>query len=69
MLPKGLKKSFNNGLVIPGKMRFCNEKSKEKSFDSCIYEVNENKESKANLNLLKSQAPNPFGHMPPYGKM
>ena len=31
-------------------------------------EVNENKEFEANLNLLKRQAPNEFGHMLPYYK-
>ena len=35
VLPKSWKQSFDNGVVIPAKMRFCNECSKEKYCDSC----------------------------------
>ena len=48
-------------------MRFCNE-CKEKYCDRCNIQYNENKEFEANLNLLKREAPNEFGHMLPYFK-
>ena len=53
MLLKSWKKSIDNGIVIPAKLRFCNECSKEKHCDRCNNQVNENKEIGANLNLLK----------------
>ena len=34
--------------------------------DSCNNQINENKEFEANLNLLKRDVPNKFGHMLPY---
>ena len=63
MLPRSLKKSFNNGIIMPTKMRRCNE-----SFDKilcirCNNQINENKELEANWNLLKRQAPNQFSHI------
>ena len=53
-LPRSWKKSINNGVVIPVKMRRCNN------------QVNENKKFEAILNLLKRHAPNQFGYMLPY---
>ena len=66
LLPKIWKNSFNNGIVVPAKMRFCNECSKEKSCDRCNNQITENKEFEANLNLLKRQAYNQFGYLLPY---
>ena len=66
MLPKNWKKSFISGIVIPTKLRFCNECSKKKRFDRCRNQINENKEFKANINLLRRQPPNQFGRMLPY---
>ena len=37
--------------------------------DSCNNQINENKEFEANLNLLKRDEPNDFGHMLPYYKI
>ena len=69
LLPKSWKKSFDSGIIIPTKMRFCNECNEEKLCNKCNNEVNENKEFEANLNELKRHAPNEFGHMLPYYKM
>ena len=69
MLPRSWKKSFSNGMVIPTKMKFCYECSKEKCCDRCNNQINENKEFEANLNLLKREAPIEFGHMFPYSEL
>ena len=44
-------------------MRFCNEGDDKRMCNKFNNQVNENKEIEANLNLLKSQAPNKSGHM------
>ena len=66
MLPRSWKKSFNNGIVIPTKKRQCNECKNEILCTKCSLLINENKEFEANLNLLKTDVPNRFGHMLPY---
>ena len=66
MLPRSWKKSFNNGLIIPTKMRFCNECNDNKMCVKCNNHINEKKEFEANLNLLKRKTPNEFGFMLPY---
>ena len=66
MLPRSWKKSFNNGVVIPVKMRRCNECKNKILCTTCNNQVNENKEFEAILNLIKREAPNQFGHMLPY---
>ena len=69
MFSTSWKKSFNNGIGIPAKMRFCNECSKEKYCDRCYNQVNEIKDFEANLILLKRQARNQFSHMLPFSKV
>ena len=69
MLPKSWKKSFDNGIIIPTKMRFCNECNDNKMCVKCNNQVNEKKEFEANLILLKRKAPNEFGYMLPYYKI
>ena len=66
MLPRSWKKSFNNGVIIPTKMRRCNACKDGILCSTCNNQINENKEFEANLNLLKREAPNRFGHMLPY---
>ena len=66
MLPRSWKKSFDSGIIIPTKMRFCNECNDNKMCVKCNNPINENKKSEANLNLLKRNAPNEFGYMLPY---
>ena len=68
MLPRSWKKSINNGIVIPVKMRRCNDCKGEILCDDCNNQVNQNKNFEANLNLMKSDIPNEFGHMLPYHK-
>ena len=66
MLPKSWKKSFNSGVVIPAKMRFCNECNGEILCDECNIQVNENKDFETNLNLLERQSPSEVCHMLPF---
>ena len=68
MLPRSWKKSINNVIVIPEKMKRCDERNDKILCMTCNNDVNENKEFEANLNLLKRKAPNLFGHMLPYIK-
>ena len=68
MLAKIWRKSFNSGVVIPAKKRLCNECYDKIGCDRCFNQVSENKEIETNLNLIKRQAPNQFGHMIPYSK-
>ena len=64
-VPLGWKKSFSQGVLIPHKMRNCTECKKDTLCDQCHKIVNQKKEFSANLNELKRQAPNEFGHMLP----
>ena len=57
-----VKKTFSMGGVIPHKIRNC-KCDKDSLCDNCDKLVNQNKEISANLNELKRQAPNEFGHM------
>ena len=69
MLPKSWKKSFKIGIITPKKMRFCNLCNIKRMCNGCNNQVNENKEFDGNINLLKRQAPNQFGHMLLYYKI
>ena len=66
MLTKSRKKSFDTGIVIPVKLKRCNECKDEILCDECNNQVNENKKVEANLSLLKRGVPNQFGHMIPH---
>ena len=46
-------------------MRTCNKCSKDILFDRCDKLVSQNKEFSANVDGLKRQTPNEFGHMLP----
>ena len=65
MLPRSWKKSFNNGIVIPAKMKRCDECKDKLLCMTCNNQVNKSKEFGAKLDLLKRKAPNQFGHMLP----
>ena len=69
LLPKSWKKSFDSGLIIPTKMRFCNECKDRKMCDKFNNQINENKEFEASLNELKKLPPSKFGQMLPYYKI
>ena len=64
-VPLSWKKLFSQGVVIPHKMRNCSKYSKDQLCDSCDILVNRRKEFSANLNELKRERPNDFGHMLP----
>ena len=66
VLPRSWKKSFDNGVIIPTKMRQCNACKDGILCTTCHNQINENKEFEANLNELKRKTPNDFGHMLPY---
>ena len=66
MLPRSCKKSFDSGLIIPTRMRFCDKCDDIKMCNKCNNQINENKEFEANMNLLKRNVPNEFGYMLPY---
>ena len=66
MLPRSWKKSFDSGIIIPTKRRFCNECNDRKMGDKCNNQINEIKEFEANLNELKRHPLNEFGYMLPY---
>ena len=66
MLPKGWKKSFNIGVIIPTKMSFCKECNDLKVCNKCDNQITENIEPEENLILLEKHAANEFGYMFPY---
>ena len=65
MLPISWRKSFNNGIIIPTKMRHCNGCKDGTLCVTCNNLINENKEFEANINLLKREKSNDCGHMLP----
>ena len=68
MLPRSWKKPFNNGIIIPTENRHCNECKSEILCTTCNNQVDENKEFEAKLNLIRRQAPNEVGQLPPFYK-
>ena len=66
MLTRSWKKSFNNGNIIPTKMRRCNDSKEGLLCTTCNNQVNENKEFEANLKILKRKAPSEIGYMLPF---
>ena len=64
-VPLSWKKSFSQGVVIPHKMRNCSNCTTDILCDDCDKLVNQRKEFSANLNELKREKPNDFGHMLP----
>ena len=64
-VPLSRKKSFSQGVVIPHKTIYCTDCKKDFLCDSCDKLVNRKKEFSANLNELKREKPNDFGHRLP----
>ena len=64
-VPLSWKKSFSLGVVIPHKMRNCYYCKNDILCDICDELVNQRKEFSSNLNEMKRQTPNQFGHMLP----
>ena len=63
--PLSWKKSFSQGVVVPHKMKNCGDCRKDILCGGCDEIVNQTEEFSANLNELKRQPPNEFGHMLP----
>ena len=59
------KKSFSQGVVIPHERKKCGECKKYILCDNCVKLVNQRTQFSANLNEMKRQPPNEFGHMLP----
>ena len=59
------KKSFSQGVVIPHEMGNCTNCQKDIICDRSDKLVNQRKEFSVNLNELKREPPNQFGHMLP----
>ena len=68
-LPRSWKKSFDNGIVIPVRMKRCIDFKGKILCDECNNQVNENKKFETNLKFLKRDIPNQFSHMLPYYKL
>ena len=66
ILPRSWKKSFDNGIVLPVKKKRCSECTGRIISDECNNQVNENKKFGANLNSIKRDISNQYGHMLPY---
>ena len=56
MLPRSWKISFDNGTILPTKMRRCNECKDGILSTTCNNELYGNKEFEADLNLLKKSS-------------
>ena len=64
-VPLSWKKSISKGVIIPHEMKICTKCKKDILCDSCDILVNQKKEFSANLNELKRETPNTFGHKLP----
>ena len=67
LLPRSLKKQFNNGIIIPVKMKRCKACKDGILCTTCNNQVNE-KKLEIKKNLFKQEAPMEFGHLLPYFK-
>ena len=68
-VPLSWKKSFSQGVVIPHKMRNCHNCKKNLLCVICDELVIQRKKFSANLNELKREKLNDFGHMLPKYKI
>ena len=64
-VPLSWKKRFFHGVIKPHKIRNCTDCKKDSLRDRCDNLVNQKKEFASNLNELKREKPNDFGHMLP----
>ena len=64
-VPLSWKKLFSQGVVIAHKMKNCDECKKDVLCVDCDNLVNQRKEFSANINELKREPLNEFGHMLP----
>ena len=66
MLAKTWRNSYDSGIFIPLKMRFCNECTDILICNRCNNQINKNKELEAKIYFLKRQAPIQFVVMLPF---
>ena len=64
-MPLSWKTSFGQVVIIPHKMKKCSECKQDFLCESCDNLVNQKKEFSANLNEMKRERRNDFGHMLP----
>ena len=64
-VPLSWKKSFSQGVVIPHKVTSRSNCKKDILCDDCDELVSQRNEFAANLNELKRESPNNYGHMLP----
>ena len=60
-----MEKSFKRGVILPHKIRNCNECTENILSDEYDKLISQNKNYSANPNELKRQTPNEFAHMLP----
>ena len=65
-LPLSWKKSFESGIIIPKKLRYCTNCKENKICNECDRRINQIKEFSPNFNELKRQPPNNKGYMLPW---
>ena len=65
-VPLSWKKGFVCGNIIPHKLSYCNNCLNNTLCDKCDKLVNQTKELSANLNELRRQPLNSFGHLLPW---
>ena len=65
-LPLSWKKSFESGIIIPKKLRYCTNCRENIICDNCDKKINQIKEFSPNFNELKRQPPNENGYMLPW---
>ena len=64
-VPLSWKKSFTQGVIIPHKMRSCRDCEKDTLCDNCDKLANQRRKFSANINELRRERANNFGHMLP----
>ena len=62
-VPLSWKKSFQYGDIIPHKVRNCSDCKKDFLCENCDKLLHQRKEFSANLNQMKREPSNAFGHM------
>ena len=65
-LPLSWKRSFESGIIIPKKLRYCTECHENINCDDCDKKINQIKEFSPNFNSLKRQPPDENGYMLPW---
>ena len=62
-VPLSWRKPFSHRVVIPHKMKSCSDCKRDILCENCDILINQTEEFSANINELKREPPNEFGHM------